>query len=76
MMLMGGGVKGGKVYGKWPGLEVEDLFEGRDLQSGSCDDILTRCGEVDLRHAVRWTFPNRPGMWYPSRVLPVQMGRL
>jgi uncharacterized protein (DUF1501 family) len=32
MMLLGGGVKGGKVYGRWPGLEAENLFEGRDLQ--------------------------------------------
>lgn len=32
MMLFGGGVQGGKVYGKWPGLEPENLFEGRDLQ--------------------------------------------
>ena len=31
MMVMGGGVQGGKVYGKWPGLEKEQLFEGRDL---------------------------------------------
>ena len=28
---LGGPVKGGKVYGKWPGLEKEQLFEGRDL---------------------------------------------
>jgi uncharacterized protein (DUF1501 family) len=31
MMVMGGQVQGGKVYGKWPGLEKEQLFEGRDL---------------------------------------------
>jgi uncharacterized protein (DUF1501 family) len=31
MMLMGGPIAGGKVYGKWPGLEKEQLFEGRDL---------------------------------------------
>ena len=29
MMLLGGGVKGGKVYGKWPGLT--NLYENRDL---------------------------------------------
>jgi uncharacterized protein (DUF1501 family) len=29
MMIVGGGVKGGKVYGKWPGLV--DLYENRDL---------------------------------------------
>ena len=31
MMALGGAVQGGKVYGKWPGLEKEQLFEGRDL---------------------------------------------
>jgi uncharacterized protein (DUF1501 family) len=29
--VLGGPVKGGKVYGEWPGLEKEQLFEGRDL---------------------------------------------
>ena len=31
MMVLGGPVQGGKVYGQWPGLEKEQLFEGRDL---------------------------------------------
>jgi uncharacterized protein (DUF1501 family) len=31
MMVLGGPVQGGKVYGRWPGLEKEQLFEGRDL---------------------------------------------
>jgi uncharacterized protein (DUF1501 family) len=31
MMVLGGPVRGGKVYGTWPGLEKEQLFEGRDL---------------------------------------------
>jgi uncharacterized protein (DUF1501 family) len=31
MMVLGGPVEGGKVYGKWPGLEKEQLYEGRDL---------------------------------------------
>ena len=29
--VLGGTVKGGKVYGKWPGLGNEQLNEGRDL---------------------------------------------
>ena len=32
MLAIGAGVKGGHVYGKWPGLERHQLFEGRDLQ--------------------------------------------
>jgi uncharacterized protein (DUF1501 family) len=31
MLVLGGGVKGGKVYGEWRGLTPEQLFEGRDL---------------------------------------------
>ena len=31
MMLIGGPVKGGKVYGKWPGLRPEQRYEARDL---------------------------------------------
>ena len=32
MLVLGGQVKGGKVYGKWPGLANEQLNEGRDLK--------------------------------------------
>lgn len=31
MMVMGGPVNGGTVLGRWPGLEREQLYEGRDL---------------------------------------------
>jgi uncharacterized protein (DUF1501 family) len=31
MFVMGGDVRGGKVYGQWPGLAQEQLYEGRDL---------------------------------------------
>jgi len=31
MFTLGGSVKGGKVYGKWPGLKSHQLYEGRDL---------------------------------------------
>jgi uncharacterized protein (DUF1501 family) len=31
MFVMGGPVKGGKVYGRWPGLDQSQLYEGRDL---------------------------------------------
>ncbi len=31
MLVAGGGVRGGKVHGRWPGLEREQLFEQRDL---------------------------------------------
>ena len=31
MFVIGGGVKGRHVYGKWPGLRADERFEGRDL---------------------------------------------
>jgi uncharacterized protein (DUF1501 family) len=31
MLVLGGAVRGGRVYGRWPGLAPEQLFEGRDL---------------------------------------------
>jgi uncharacterized protein (DUF1501 family) len=31
MFALGGAIKGGKVYGKWPGLKSSQLYEGRDL---------------------------------------------
>jgi uncharacterized protein (DUF1501 family) len=31
MMVIGGGVRGGRVYGRWPGLAVEHRYDGRDL---------------------------------------------
>jgi uncharacterized protein (DUF1501 family) len=48
MFLLGGGVKGGKVHGKWPGLEREQLFEGRDLALTS--DFRSVFAEVVSKH--------------------------
>ena len=31
MFALGGNVRGGKVYGDWPGLGAEQLYQGRDL---------------------------------------------
>src|SRR5262249_62198123 len=31
LFVLGGNVKGGRVYGRWPGLAPEQLYEGRDL---------------------------------------------
>jgi uncharacterized protein (DUF1501 family) len=30
-MVIGGGVRGGRVYGTWPGLSVDKRYDGRDL---------------------------------------------
>jgi uncharacterized protein (DUF1501 family) len=49
MFVMGGDVKGGKVYGKWPGLEREQLYEGRDLALTT--DFRDVLGELVSRHS-------------------------
>jgi uncharacterized protein (DUF1501 family) len=48
MFILGGPVKGGKVYGKWPGLEREHLYEGRDLAITT--DFRDVFGEIVTRH--------------------------
>jgi uncharacterized protein (DUF1501 family) len=48
MFLLGGRVRGGKVYGRWPGLAPEVLYEGRDLDLTT--DYRTVCSEVLSRH--------------------------
>jgi uncharacterized protein (DUF1501 family) len=48
MFAMGGNLRGGKVYGLWPGLAPELLHEGRDLSLTT--DYRTVCGEVMARH--------------------------
>lgn len=48
MFVMGGAVKGGKVYGKWPGLASHQLYEGRDLALTT--DFRSVLGEVITGH--------------------------
>jgi uncharacterized protein (DUF1501 family) len=48
MFAMGGRVRGGKVYGRWPGLAPEVLYEGRDLDLTT--DYRAVCGEALARH--------------------------
>jgi uncharacterized protein (DUF1501 family) len=48
MFVIGGDVKGKKVYGKWPGLEQEQLNEGRDLALTT--DFRTVFSEVAFKH--------------------------
>ncbi len=48
MFVLGGPVKGGKVYGRWPGLEQSQLYEGRDLALTT--DFRQVIGEAIARH--------------------------
>jgi uncharacterized protein (DUF1501 family) len=60
MFAFGGPVKGGKVYGRWPGLATEQLFEGRDLAVTT--DFRDVFSEILMRHMrardIARIFPN------------------
>ena len=65
MFVLGGRVRGGKVYGRWPGLAPEVLYEGRDLDLTT--DYRTVCAEVLARHmAQRELSKVFPGFRAPS----------
>jgi uncharacterized protein (DUF1501 family) len=49
MFVMGGGVRGGRVAGRWPGLDPQQRFEGRDLAVTT--DFRDLFGEVLTRHS-------------------------
>ncbi|HKZ77347.1 MAG TPA: DUF1501 domain-containing protein [Pyrinomonadaceae bacterium] len=48
MFVIGNSVRGGKVYGQWPGLKSEQLYEGRDLAVTT--DFRDVFGEIAKRH--------------------------
>ena len=48
MFVMGGEVRGGQVYGKWPGLNDHQLNEGRDLALTT--DFRSVLGEILTKH--------------------------
>src|SRR5690349_7061295 len=48
MFVMGNSVRGGQVYGKWPGLKSDQLYEGRDLALTT--DFRDVFGEIATRH--------------------------
>jgi uncharacterized protein (DUF1501 family) len=47
-LVLGGGVRGGRVHGRWPGLAPDKLYEGRDLAITT--DFRDVLGEVLARH--------------------------
>jgi uncharacterized protein (DUF1501 family) len=48
MMVIGGGARGGRVYGKWPGLAVEHRYDRRDLAITT--DFRDVFSEIVVRH--------------------------
>ena len=67
MVLAGGAIRGGRVYGDWPGLAEADLFDRRDLMPTS-----------DVRAAAAWLMRGLTGVDIAAlegRVFPgLQMG--
>ena len=66
MFVLGGPVKGGKVYGRWPGLDPSQLYEGRDLALTT--DFRQVIGEAVAKHMGNKNLPqvfpdydNQPG---------------
>jgi uncharacterized protein (DUF1501 family) len=48
MMIIGGGCRGGHVYGRWPGLAADHRFQARDLAVTT--DFRDVFGEIVVRH--------------------------
>jgi uncharacterized protein (DUF1501 family) len=65
MFVLGGPVRGGRVYGKWPGLEQHQLYEARDLALTT--DFRTVMSEAVTRQiGVKDTHSVFPGFTMPS----------
>jgi uncharacterized protein (DUF1501 family) len=59
MLIIGGNVRGGRVYGRWPGLASERRYDRRDLAVTT--DFRAVFGEIVVRHL---------GLANPSTVFP------
>ena len=62
-LLLGGGVRGGKIYGTWPGLRNDQLYDGADLAVTTdfrqvlAEIVTARLGDFDLEQV----FPGYTG---------------
>jgi len=67
MIMAGGAVRGGRVYGRWPGLGSADLYDERDLMPTD-----------DVRAPVAWIMRGMAGLspaTFEARVFPgLEMG--
>jgi len=63
MMVMGGNVNGGQVYGIWPGLQIQQLYDGADLAVTTdyrqvlSEILIQRCGNPNTEYV----FPGYTG---------------
>jgi uncharacterized protein (DUF1501 family) len=63
MFVLGGPIRGGNIYGRWPGLEPEQLFEQRDLAiTTDFRDVLGELVSGHLGQTIDQVFPgHKPG---------------
>jgi len=58
MMALGGPVRGGRIYGRWPGLDIEQLYERRDLAvTTDFRDVLGELASGHLGRPIDRVFP-------------------
>ncbi|WP_067509743.1 DUF1501 domain-containing protein [Actinoplanes sp. TFC3] len=67
MLVLGGGVRGGKVYGRWPGLSAGDLVDGdlavtTDYRAVIGEILKARCGVTDVSGVFPGVSPSTLGM--------------
>lgn len=67
MFVLGNGVRGGSVYGRWPGLEPDDLVDGdlkvtTDYRSVLSEIVTTQFPEVSLSKLFPGFGPERVGV--------------
>jgi uncharacterized protein (DUF1501 family) len=67
MLMLGGGVRGGKVHGRWPGLAAAQLVDGdlavtTDYRAVIGEILRARCGISDLAGVFPGVKPSNLGL--------------
>jgi uncharacterized protein (DUF1501 family) len=67
MLMLGGGVRGGKVHGKWPGLAADRLVDGdlavtTDYRAVIGEILRARCGVSDVAAVFPGVHPSTLGV--------------
>ena len=67
MFVLGGGVRGGKVHGRWPGLATDRLVDGdlavtTDYRSVIGEILRARCGVSDVSGVFPGVKPSTLGL--------------
>src|SRR5207237_8211006 len=60
--VLGGGVRGGRIHGRWPGLRDDQLYEGRDLAvTTDLRGVLAAVAQRQLGASPKDVFPGFSG---------------